>query len=188
MGMPIPGKSSWTARAMGLLVCCLACDAKPEPAADKSVVVDTKTTSAAKPTGAQVCKAFATLPTPPDVVTIAASATEGAIEPTADGSGMNAQIVELRAESGPVENGRRRIDGITLVRELVLRDEGGTWKVVTDRSSSRSEIFYVHKTPEHDPRTLFGAQIVERYGPKGGVACELPSTGAAAATPTAADR
>ncbi|MBC8071408.1 MAG: hypothetical protein IAG13_23985 [Deltaproteobacteria bacterium] len=153
----------------------MACDAAPVPESTNLTANAAAGTAAiaVKPTGAEVCKAFATLPVPPDVVTIAASATEGAIEPTADGTGMNAQVVELRAESGPVTNGKRRIDGITLVRELVLRNDGGGWSVVTERSSSRSEIFYVHKTPEHDPRKLFGAQIVERYGPKGGLPCEL---------------
>jgi hypothetical protein len=153
------------------------CDAKPEPAKDAPSSLGVSAAAAlAKPSGTEVCKAFLALPTPPDIVMIAASATEGAIEPTADGTGMNAQIVELRAESGPVEHGQRRIDGITLMRELVLHREGDTWSVATDRSSSRSEIFYVYKTPEHDPRKLFGAQIVERYGPKGGVPCELPKT------------
>lgn len=29
--------------------------------------------------------------------------------------------------------------------------------------------------PDQDPRKLFGAQVIERYGPKGGTVCELPA-------------
>lgn len=121
-----------------------------------------------------MCKAFVAVPTPPHIVTIAASATESAIEPTPDGTGMKADVFELRAESGPVENGQRRIDGITVIRELVLKHDGKAWSITSDKATSRSEIFYVHKTADHNPRKLFGAQVIERYGPKGGTPCELP--------------
>lgn len=153
----------------------VGCDAKPE-APPPTVTLEAG--AAAHPTGApstdDVCKAYLALPPDPNVVPIAASATEGAIRLTADGGGMKAQIVELRAEAGPIENGQRRIDGISVTRELTLRNDGA-WTVVAESSSSRSELFYVHKTPDHDPRKLFGASVIERYGPKGGTACALPT-------------
>lgn len=160
-------------RALLLVLACgvVGCDA------DKPASRDTPTPSApALPalTPDDVCKAFAALPTPGHVTVIAASATENAIEPTADGTAMTAQVAELRAETGPVENGQRRIAGITLTRELTLKHDGTAWSVASEKGVSRSEIFYIRKTPDHDPRTLFGAQVVERYGPKGGKACALP--------------
>lgn len=158
-------------------IALVACDAKPETPPAPTVTLEAG--AAARPAGApttdEVCKAYLTLSTPPHVIPIAASATEGAIKPAADGSGMKAQIVELRAETGPVENGQRRIDGISLTRELTLRNDGGTWTVIAESGTSRSELFYLHKTPDHDPRKLFGASVIERYGPKGGTACTLPS-------------
>jgi hypothetical protein len=154
----------------------LACDAEPE---QPPAPITIKSGAAARPAGApstdDVCKAYLTLSAPPHVIAIAASATEGAIKPAPDGSGMKAQIVELRAETGPVENGKRRIDGISLTRELTLRNDGGTWTVINESDTSRSELFYLHKTPDHDPRTLFGASVIERYGPKGGTPCALPT-------------
>lgn len=159
---------------MTALVVCIGCDTKDDgkPAAEGPSAPSAATLPSLS--GAEVCKLFVAVPTPPHIVTIAASATESAIEPTADGTGMKAQVFELRAESGPVENGQRRIDGITVIRELVLKHDGTTWSIASDKSTSRSEIFYVHKTADHNPRKLFGAQVIDRYGPKGGTPCELP--------------
>lgn len=160
---------------MTAFVLQVACDAKD----DEATAAGPSAPSAAAPalpslSGADVCKAFVAVPTPPHIVTIAASATESAIEPTPDGTGMKADVFELRAESGPIENGQRRIDGITVIRELVLKHDGKAWSIASDKATSRSEIFYVHKTADHNPRKLFGAQVIERYGPKGGTPCELP--------------
>lgn len=154
-----------------LVLALVGCDAD-KPAADAALSAPAPSLPALTPE--EVCQAFVELPTPSHVVIIAASATHNAIAPRADGTGMTAKVVELRAESGAVENGQRRIDGITLTRELTLKHDGAKWSVVGDKGVSRSEIFYVRKTPDHDPRTLFGAQVVERYGPKGGTACALP--------------
>lgn len=154
----------------------VACDSEPAPAPEPITI---KAGGAARPEGApsteDVCAAYLTLTSPPHVIPIAASATEGSIKPAPDGSGMRAQIIELRAETGPVENGQRRIDGIAINRDLTLRNDGSTWKVIAESSTSRSELFYLHKTPDHDPRTLFGASVIERYGPKGGTPCKLPT-------------
>jgi hypothetical protein len=126
-------------------------------------------------TGADVCKAWRTVEVPPHVVVIAASATEGAIRPAHGKSAMVGQIVELRAESGAVEDGKKRIDGIGLTREFELTHDGTAWAIADQKVVSRDEIFVLRKGPDEDPRKLFGAQVIERYGPKGGTPCELPT-------------
>jgi hypothetical protein len=156
---------------------------------DGSTPADTGTASTqapAKPTltGADVCKAWSALEVPPHVAVIAASATQGAIAAAPDGGGMTGQVVELRAESGAIEDGQKRIDGIGLTRKFTMTHDGTTWTIVDQKVVARDEIFYLRKAPDQDPRKLFGAQVIERYGPKGGTACELP-TAAPPVTPPA---
>jgi len=166
---------------IAVLFASIGCDGNAAPA-------DSGTAKAAEPSQptlepADVCKAWAQLEVPPHVVVIAASATKGAIAAAPDGAGMTGQVVELRAESGAIENGQKRIDGIGLTRKFTLRHDGTAWAVVDQKVVSRDEIFYLRKAPDQDPRKLFGTQVVERYGPKGGTACEVPA--AAPVTPPA---
>jgi hypothetical protein len=158
---------------LAVVCACLGCDAGAGEPADSATA---KASAPSEPTlePADVCAAWSTLEVPPHVAVIAASATKGAIAPAPDGSGMTGQVVELRAESGAIENGQKRIDGIGLTRKFTLKHDGTSWTVVDQKVVSRDEIFYLRKAPDQDPRKLFGAQVIERYGPKGGTACQLP--------------
>lgn len=159
---------------LAVLVVCIGCDRDGGAAADAGPA---KAATPSPPTlaPADVCAAWSTLEVPPHVVVIAASATQGAIAPAPDGKGMTGQVVELRAESGAIENGQKRIDGIGLTRKFTLEHDGAAWTIVDQKVVSRDEIFYLRKAPDQDPRKLFGTQVIERYGPKGGTACPLPA-------------
>jgi hypothetical protein len=167
---------------IAVLLGCIGCDGNAgQPADSGAAKAATPTEPVLGP--ADVCAAWSTLEVPPHVAVIAASATQGAIASAPDGAGMTGQVVELRAESGAIENGQKRIDGIGLTRKFTLKHDGKAWTVVDQKVVSRDEIFYLRKAPDQDPRKLFGAQVIERYGPKGGTACALPAEAAAAVTP-----
>ena len=163
---------------LAVLLAGLACDGNAAPA-DSG---DTKAATPSEPTltPADVCKAWASVEVPPHVVVIAASATQGAIAKAPEGDGMSGQVVELRAESGAIENGQKRIDGIGLTRKFTLKHDGTAWTIADQKVVARDEIFYLRKAPDQDPRKLFGAQVIERYGPKGGTPCAVPGAPAPA--------
>jgi hypothetical protein len=167
---------------LAVLLACLGCDGNAAPADSGSA----KATTPSEPTltPADVCKAWASVEVPPHVVVIAASATQGAIAKASDGDGMTGQVVELRAESGAIENGQKRIDGIGLTRKFTLKHDGTAWTIAEQKVVARDEIFYLRKAPDQDPRKLFGTQVIERYGPKGGTPCEVPGAQAVAQTGT----
>jgi hypothetical protein len=61
--------------------------------------------------------------------------------------------------------------GFVHARRLTLTKDDAGWSVSKEDVTSHNEIFYVRRPVGDDPATLFGDQIMQRYGPKGGVAC-----------------
>ena len=145
----------------------LACDAK-EPADEEAKLADAPPRL---PTPEEVCAVYKALPLPDNTFVLTATTTKLSIRSTFDGKGATAEISELRSESEPPEGDRQMHRGISVGRRLTMTLEGGRWAFSKEEETSRDRIFYVRRPVGDDPRNLFGAQVMERYGPKGGVVC-----------------
>lgn len=145
----------------------LACDAKKDTLPDAPTGAD----PVSLPSVADVCAAYRGVELPENVFVLSATVVEKGIKHTADKSAAVLEVTELRSESEPPEGERQMHRGFVQTRRLTLEPGDGAWSVKSEEQTARDRIFYVRRPLDEDPRNFFGAQIVERYGPKGGIDC-----------------
>lgn len=156
-------------RVLFAAVLLFACDSKDsgEGEAAKTAQAD----APVLPSPQDVCSAYKAVPRPDNVFVISATTAPRSIKENFDKTAALADVTELRSESEPPDGERQMHKGFVHSRRLTLAKDGPSWKVTKEEVTSHNEIFYVRRPVGQDPRKLFGAQIIERYGPKGGVAC-----------------
>lgn len=145
----------------------LACDSAPDILTDAPA----QSEPVALPSVAEVCTAYRAVELPENVFVLSATVVEKGIKHTVDKSGAVLEVTELRSESEPPEGERQMHRGFVQTRRLTLSRSDGGWTVSKEEQTARDRIFYVRRPLDEDPRNFFGAQIVERYGPKGGTDC-----------------
>ncbi|MCR9161317.1 MAG: hypothetical protein ACE37F_12340 [Nannocystaceae bacterium] len=151
----------------------LACDSKTESLPDAPTGPD----PVGLPTAADVCAAYKAVDLPQNVFVLSANLVEAGIKHTADKGAAVVEVTELRSESEPPEGERQMHRGFVQTRRLTLEPADTGWAVRNEEETSRDRIFYVRRPLGEDPRTFFGEQIVQRYGPKGGIDCMASAPG-----------